>query len=258
MKLFIKCISIHLQSHMQYKFSFFLIMLGQFIASFTAYLGIYFMFSRFNEVEGFTYEQVLLCYAVVLMSYSLADILGSGFLSFPGMLSNGEFDRALVRPRSVITQIPLMKMDFTRLGLLVQAIFMICYALNNNVVIWTWDKVLTLCLMIVCGSILFFFLFLVNASFCFFTIEGVEIMNIFTHGARQFGRYPYSIYGQGVLRIVTYVIPLALFQYYPLLYLLDIEQNILYMFLPVIGLLFVIPCYVFFRFGLHHYKSIGS
>jgi ABC-2 type transport system permease protein len=83
-------------------------------------------------------------------------------------------------------------------------------------------------------------------------------MNIFTYGARQFGRYPFSVYGNGVLKFLTFVIPLALFQYYPLLYLLDREQNTLFMFLPVIALLFLIPCYAFFRFGLSRYKSIGS
>jgi ABC-2 type transport system permease protein len=54
------------------------------------------------------------------------------------------------------------------------------------------------------------------------------------------------------------VIPLALFQYYPLLYLLDMEQSVLYMLAPVFGLLFFVPGYAFFRFGLSRYKSIGS
>ncbi|WP_429144996.1 ABC-2 family transporter protein [Anaerotaenia torta] len=58
--------------------------------------------------------------------------------------------------------------------------------------------------------------------------------------------------------MVTYCIPLALFQYYPLLYLPDREQNRLFMLLPVLGLLFVIPCYVLFRLSLRHYESTAS
>jgi ABC-2 type transport system permease protein len=30
------------------------------------------------------------------------------------------------------------------------------------------------------------------------------------------------------------------------------------MFLPLAGLLFVIPCRLFWRFGVRHYKSTGS
>jgi len=258
MQLYIKFFAMHLKSQMQYKLSFFLTALGQFFASFTVLLGVYFMFSRFHEVEGFQFEHVLLCFAAVLMAYSIAEMFGRGFDQFPQMLGNGEFDRALVRPRSVIFQVLAAKMDFTRFGRLFQAILVFCYAIPNSGVIWTWDKVLALLLMVVCGNLIFFALFIVYAGFTFFTVEGLEFMNIFTDGGREFGRYPFSIYGKRILKFLTFVVPLALFQYYPLLYLLDREKNMLYMFTPVIGLLFIIPSCAFFRIGLRKYKSTGS
>jgi len=258
MQLYIKFFAMHLKSQMQYKLSFFLTALGQFFASFTVLLGVYFMFSRFPEVEGYEFEHVLLCFAAVLMAYSIAEMLGRGFDLFPQMLGNGEFDRALVRPRSIIFQVLAAKMDFTRLGRLIQAILVFCYAIPNSGVIWTRDKVFALLLMVVCGSLIFFALFIVYAGFTFFTVEGLEFMNIFTDGGREFGRYPFSIYGKRILKFLTFVVPLALFQYYPLLYLLDREKNMFYMFTPVIGLLFIIPGYAFFRIGLRKYKSTGS
>ncbi|MDR2649723.1 MAG: ABC-2 family transporter protein, partial [Clostridiales bacterium] len=202
--------------------------------------------------------QVILCFAVVLMAFSIAEMLGRGFDLFPRMISNGEFDRALVRPRNVIFQVLASKMDFTRLGKLFQAILVFCYAIPNSGVTWTWDKILTLFLMIICGSLIFFGLFLIYAAFSFFTIEGLEFMNIFTDGGREFGRYPFSVYGKNILRFLTFIIPLALFQYYPLLYLLDREQSALFIFIPLAGLLFLFPSYVFFRIGLRRYKSTGS
>ena len=51
------------------------------------------------------------------------------------------------------------------------------------------------------------------AGISFFTIEGLEFMNIFTDGSREFGKYPLSVYGKGVLKFMTYVIPFALVQY---------------------------------------------
>jgi ABC-2 type transport system permease protein len=243
---------------MQYKVSFFLTALGQFLVSFTAFLGVYFMFSRFNIVEDFTFDQALLCFAVVLMAFSTAEMFGRGFDLFPRMISNGEFDRALVRPRNVIFQVLASKMDFTRLGRLLQTILIFCYVIPNSSVLWTWNKILTLCLMVVCGSLIFFGLFIIYAAFSFFTIEGLEFMNVFTDGGREFGRYPFSVYGKNILMFLTFVIPLALFQYYPLLYLLDREQSAFFMFIPLIGLLFLIPSYVLFRIGLRRYKSTGS
>ena len=258
MRLYMKYFSMHLKSQMQYKLSFFLTALGQFLVPFTAFLGVYFMFARFDAVEDFAFEQALLCFAVVLMAFSMAEMLGRGFDLFPRMLGNGEFDRALVRPRNIIFQVLAAKMDFTRLGRLFQAILVFCYAIPNSGIVWTWDKILTLCLMVVCGSIIFFGLFILYAAFAFFTVEGLEFMNVFTDGGREFGRYPFSVYGRNVLRFLTFVVPLALFQYYPLLYLLGREQSALFMLIPLIGLIFLLPCYAFFRVGLHRYKSTGS
>ena len=133
-----------------------------------------------------------------------------------------------------------------------------CYAIPTSGVNWTWDKTLTLSLMIVCGTIVFFSLFLVYAAVSIFTIEGIEFMNVLTDGGREFGTYPFSIYGEGILKFLTYIIPLALFQYYPLLYLIGAEKSPLYMFLPLLSLLFIIPCYAFWCFALQRYKSTGS
>lgn len=258
MNLYIKYFSMHLKSQMQYKLSFFLTALGQFLVSFTSLLGIWFMFIQFNEVEGFTFQQVLLCFATVLMSFSMAECFGRGFDIFPYMISNGEFDRALVRPRRLVFQVIASKIEFSRLGRLLQAIMVFIYAIPASGVVWTYDKVITLILMISCGSIIFFCLFLIYAAFSFFTIEGLEFMNVFTDGGREFGRYPFSVYGKHVLKFLTYIIPLALFQYYPFLYLLDMEKSILYMLIPLLGLLFIIPSYAFWNFGLSRYKSTGS
>ncbi len=258
MKLYLNFIAMNLKSQMQYKVSFLLTTLGQFITAFTTFFGLYFIFSRVTAINDFTYEQVLLCFAVVMMAFSIGEMIGGGLAVFPRMLGNGEFDRALVRPRNILLQILMPNMDYTRMGLLIQAVLVLCYAIPISGILWTWEKVLTLCLMIICGSALFFGLFLFKATCSFFTIESLDFMNIFTYGARQFGRYPFSVYGNGVLKFLTFVIPLALFQYYPLLYLLDRETDKLFMFLPVVTLLYLFFCFMFYRFGLSRYKSIGS
>ena len=256
--LYFNYIIMNLKSQMQYRLSFFLSTLGQFITAFTAFFGLYFIFSKVNAVDNYTYQQVLICFAVVMTAFSLGELLGGGLAVFPRLLGNGEFDRALVRPRSIILQILMPNMDFTRIGLLIQAIIVLCYAIPTSGIRWTTDKILTLCLMLICGGAIFFGLFLLKATCSFFTIESLDFLNIFTYGARQFGRYPFSVYGSGVLKFLTFVIPLALFQYYPLLYLLDREQNMIFMFMPMISLLFLIPCFALFRFGLSRYQSIGS
>ena len=256
--LYLKYLAIHVKGLMQYKLSFFLVTTGQFLTAFSTFLGVYFMFSRFNVVEGFNYEEALLCYAIVTMAFSLSEMFADGFSILPRLLGNGEFDRALVRPRGAIYQVLASKMEISRAGLLIQAVIVFAYALPRCGVVWTWDKIVTLCLMAACGCLVFSALFLLHAAFAFFTVEGLEFMNLLTYGGKEFGRYPFSVYGKDVLRFLTYVIPLALFQYYPLLYLLGRETGVIYMLAPLLSLLFLVPCYALFRVGLRRYRSTGS
>jgi len=258
MRLYLKFFAINVKSQMQYKASFFMTLLGQCVVSFSAFLGVYFMFARFQSVGNFKYEHVLLCFSIMLTAFSITEIFGRGFDVFPRMIGNGEFDRALVRPRNLVFQIMAGKMEFNRLGRLIQAAIILWYALPRCGVVWTYDKIAVLCAMIAGGCVVFFSLFLVYAAFTFFTIEGLEFMNILTDGGREFGRYPFSVYGRGVLRFLTYIVPLALFQYYPLLYLLDMDRSRLNCLTPLFGMAFILPCMLFFLYGVSRYKSTGS
>jgi ABC-2 type transport system permease protein len=187
MRLYLKFFSMHLKSQMQYKASFFLTVLGQFMTSFTGLLGVWFMFTRFNTVEGFGFEQVLLCFAAVLMAFSLAECFGRGFDVFPRMIGNGEFDRALVRPRGLVFQVLAAQMDFTRLGRLIQATLVFAYAIPRAACV-DGGQNRHARMMVSCGSVVFFCLFLIYAALSFFTLEGLEFMKVFTDGGREFGR----------------------------------------------------------------------
>lgn len=258
MKLYFKYVGILLKSQMQYKASFIMTTLGQFLVSFTTFLGVYFMFSRFHSINGFAFSEILICFSIILMAFSITECFVRGFDMFPRLIQSGNLNRILVRPRNEIFQVLTSNIDFSRIGRLLQSILMLAYAVPTSGIVWTFDKVITVILMLVGGITVFASLFVLYAGISFFTIEGLEFMNIFTDGSREFGKYPLSIYGEGVLKFFTYVIPIALFQYYPFLYLIGRSNNIGLIFLPLIGFVFMIPCYCFFKFGLRKYKSTGS
>lgn len=258
MKLYWRYFVIHVKSQMQHKVSFILLMIGQFLATFTAFLSIYFMMSRFYQVDGFTLNEVLIGFAIISLAFALAEMFARGFDGFSMIIANGEFDRMLTRPKSLILQVLGSRIELSRIGRLLQTLLVFAVVLPSSGIQWTGLKVMTLCLMILGGSVVFASLFLLYASLCFFTLEGLEFINIFTDGGRQFGQYPFSIYGQTVLKFVTFIVPLALVQYYPLLFLLGQSEDIRLAFIPLLACLFVFPCYGLWRLGLKHYKSTGS
>lgn len=242
---------------MTYRSSFFLSCLGQLLVTVNTFLGVKFLMDRFGTVAGYTLPQLALCFGVILAATSLAECFARGFDAFAAVLSQARFDRLLVRPRGLIFQLLCEEMKLSMVPRLLQAVLMLGWAISAGAVRWTAAKAAVLVLMILCGAAVFFGLFLINAALCFFTLEGLEVMNIFTDGPREYGKYPFGIYGRGVLWILTLLVPLALVQHWPLQYLLDRGPG-WYGLLPLLSLLFLLPCAAAWRLGVRHYRSTGS
>lgn len=251
-------ISIIVRSKMLDKKSFFLYSAGMFLTSFCVFLSIFFMFQRFHQVKGFTFREVLLCYGIVLMGFTLAEIFGKGLERFPRMVRAGEFDRILLRPRGTILQILGSQFELGRASRCLHALIVFLYGISGSGLCWTWQKILIVTGMLAGCCTLFCGLFLMYAALSFFTLEGLEFMHIFTYGLNEHGAYPMGIYGKEVLWITTFIIPFAPVQYYPLLYLLDRRQEAYLAFMPLLAFLFLIPCILLWRLGVRHYQSSGS
>lgn len=249
--------AIHLKSAMTYRGSFLLSCLGTLMGTVNVFLGVIFLLDRFGTIGGYTLPQLSLCYAVILLATSLAECFARGFDNFPRVLAQAQFDRILVRPRSLIFQLLCQDMKPNMLPRVLQGVVMLVWAVCSGAVRWTAGKALALFLMIACGACIFFGLFLINAALCFFTTEGLEVMNIFTDGPREYGKYPFGVYGKPVLYVLTFLVPLALVQYWPLQYLLDRGPG-WYGALPLLALLFLFPCFGVWRLGVRHYRSTGS
>ena len=258
LRLYWKYISINVRGMMQYKKSFLMTAGGQFLASFNAFLGIWFLFMRFRTLAGYSFGEVLLCYAIVLMDFSLAECFGRGFDRFPSMIKSGNFDRVLTRPRNEILQVLGSNFEFTRIGRMLQALIVFVYGLTHAGIDWSILKALTVFMMVAGGTAIFCGIFVINAGFSFFTLDGLEFVNIFTDGAREYGQYPVDVYGRKIRIFCTYVIPYSLVQYYPLRYLTGRSDNVILAFLPLAALAFPVPCYLLWKFGVRRYKSSGS
>lgn len=257
-KLYFHYLSLHLRERMEYKKSLLLQLFGQFLVSFSLFLSIYFLFRRFHSVAGFSFSQVLLSFSVVMMAFSLSEVFFRGFDLFPQMLGNGEFDRILVRPRNTVFLVICSKFQLDRLSRVLQGVITLVYAIPRCGVDWTPEKAGVLALMILCGTVVFGCLFVCGAAVAFFTIEGLEFINIFTDGAREFGAYPMAVYGKAILLFTTFIIPIACFQYWPMLWLMGRSENLLYALCPLLSLLFILPSFLLWKLGMRKYQSTGS
>jgi ABC-2 type transport system permease protein len=223
-----------------------------------SFLAIYFLFDRFGSIKGYTFENVLICFVISYLGFSISECFFRGFDSFTAIISNGEFDRILVRPISLILQVLGSKIEFTKVGRAIFALVIFIALLYYCPYLLELDKLITISFMLFGTIVIFSSLHTLKAGLTFFTIESLEIMNIFTDGGRDLAQYPLNIYKKWVLNFFTYVLPLSMVNYYPLLYVIGKSTNQLYIFAPLISLLFILPCYLVWRIGVKKYQSVGS
>lgn len=257
MRIYRKLLALHMKSAMTYRGSFFFSCLGQLLITVNTFLGVWFLLDRFDTIGGYTLPQLSLGFAVVIFGYAVADCFARGFDRFAQYIADGTFDRMLVRPRGLIFQVLCQELKPHGLSRLLQVGALLWYAVTAGEVEWTAGRIATLALMMVCCAAIFSGLFLLSAAICFFTLEQVETINIFTNGTLEYGKYPFAVYGKGVLWIVTFLVPFALVQYWPMEYLFG-RGPWWYGALPAAALWFLLPCLWLWDLGLRHYQSTGS
>jgi len=260
MRLYLKYIELLLKSQLQYKASFAMTICTQFLTPFSAFAGIYILFKRFGSIAGWSAYEVFLCFAIIGASFAVSTCLARGFDVFPNMVKNAAFDRVLVRPRGTIIQVLGSGFDIKRIGHLMQSIIILIIAISGINIQWNIFKVITIINMILGGTCIFSGVYMLQATFSFWTIEGLEVANILTHGVKEYASYPLNILPKWITRFFTFVIPFGCVNYLPLLLLLGrINKNrVFYMLLPLFGILFIIPCLFAWKFGVKHYRSTGS
>ncbi len=258
MKLYLYYLKMHLKSKMQYKISFILSFLSQIFVFFTYYFIIIALFQKFNNIKGFTIYEVLLTFAVIQFGYSINETFARGVDHFDRLIVQGEYDRILIRPRNLLLQVLGYEIDYTKICKVLQAIVVLIIAIINIDVVWNINKVITLILMLMSSSLIFFGIFLIAASYCFVTVQGLEVRNVFTDGGKHMAQYPIGIFNKGFIWFFTFIIPYAFVNYYPLLYILGRSDNQLYMFSPFLVIIFLGISLITFKMGSKRYTSAGS
>ena len=258
MKIYFKSLSLHLKSELEYRVNFILSLLSQVLIFFSYYFVIIALFNKFNNIAGFTMYEVLLCFSIIQFGFAFNEVFARGIDKFDDLIIAGNFDRLLLRPKNLIIQVLCSESDFVKSARLIQSLIVLVVALINLNINWNIFRVITLILMLISSVIIFFGIFLLAASYCFYTVQGLEVRNVFTDGGKHMAQYPIGIFNKGMVLFFTFIIPYAFVNYYPLLYFIGKNNNLLYGFSPLLVTLYLIPCILVFYKGTKRYSSVGS
>jgi len=258
LNLYTKMISMTIKSQMEYKMSFILMSFGHFLITFIEFIGMYALFLRFDQINGWTIYEVACFYGLVNTSFAIAEAVGRGFDVFHVHVRKGTFDRFLLRPRNITMQIISSEFQLMRIGRMLQGLLVLAWGLYHLETQLLLSDYMIIIYAMVCAVFFFVGLMVFQATLSFWSIESLEIMNAFTYGGVQTAQYPMDIYKEWFQKIFIFVIPIGSVTYFPLAAVLKGGSYSQGLVMPILGFVFFGVGLLAFRIGTRYYCSTGS
>jgi ABC-2 type transport system permease protein len=256
--MYVKYIRINYRAMLEYK-GWPVMLLTVLFTTVTDPIATIFLFMRFGNIGDWSLERIMLVYALAVASFGLAELFFRGFDSFPWrLLRTGDFDRLLLRPRSLFVQVAAAFFHVHRLARVGGALFAVCWALSRMGVNLGAADYFLLLLALVGGTLTYGGVFVITSGVAFFTIQGLEWIYIFSNGSYQVTRCPFDYLPKALKGFFTFVMPMFIISYYPAAAVCgwgDYWKG--FMALPA-GLAFLTVSLGVWRFGVRYYKSTGS
>ena len=256
--LIFKYILMHLKSQLEYRSSFIMSFIAQIIPISLSASMVFILMDKFNFNNNFDTYEVMLSLSIVQFGFSFAECFGRGFDKFSDVIKNGTLDLMIIKPRSIYIQVFGSNIEFAKSSRIIGSIILFIISINNINFNKSIINIFLLVGLLIFSSIIYFSIYILSASFCFKSIEGLEFMNIFTDGSREFGQYPMDMFKKEVLIIFTFLIPIACVNYYPVRYILGYNTSIMYLISPLFCFVLFIIAIIIFNRCLKHYTSSGS
>ncbi|GAB2593442.1 ABC transporter permease [Streptomyces capparidis] len=252
-----------IRSTMTYRASFAVLTVGQFVGSGLDFVAIALMFSHTPRLGGFDLAEVAFLYGTSGVALGIADLLIGSTDRLGQRVRDGSFDVLLVRPVPVLAQMAADRFALRRVGRITQAGAVLVWSLTAVDVAWTWEKVLLVPSMLLCGAVIFGAVFVLGAAFQFLASDAAEVQNAFLYGGNTLTQYPPTVFAKELVRGVTFLVPLAFVNWMPALHVLGrpdplgLPEAFDYA-APAVALAMGALAGLAWRAGLRGYRSTGS
>jgi ABC-2 type transport system permease protein len=249
------------RASMAYPASFLMLTVGSFVMTGLDFAAILIIFGRVDSVGGFGLDEVAFLYAGTGVGIAFGDFVVGRVERLGAMIRLGRLDTMMTKPVPLLVQVLADEFALRRVARIAQAGLVFAWAATK--VSWDPGRVAVAAGMVVCGSLIFSGLFVTLASVQFWTADSAEAANAFTYGGNTLTQYPLTIYPSEVVKVLTFVVPVAFVNWYPSLYVLDRPDPFdlpgwLQFSSPVAAVLVLAVSALVWRTGVRHYRSTGS
>lgn len=257
-------IKLSIKQSTTFRGTWFLGVIAQFLNYGATILSLYIVIVSLGWLGGWTAYEMLFIYALSLLAYAIAASIFYGPCMMIGTkILNGDLDQTLVKPMGVLTyeivsNFNIGYISHVLLGIVVIVFSIVKLDIEVNLLVF-----LSIVSIILCGSMIQAAMLILASLFCFFTINGNPLLTFILYQARNFIQYPLNIYPMAIQLILTFILPYAFINFYPVVNLMG-KENLAFggpilgwLTPPVAILLFIFSIWAWNK-SLKHYNSSGA
>ncbi len=232
----------------------------QFILGFAT---IKFVVEQFGEINGWSYGQLAFLYGIAVISHALSMIffVQGWFMGF--YVIEGDFDRFLTRPLSVLYQFFFTNINVLGLTDLIPGILVFVYGCVKTDFSFTVTNVVGIIVMLIGATLIRGGIYILLGSTSFWTKSANDFGQFTQEIFDKTTMYPISMYPEAMQLILTFVIPIGWVSFYPASELLGIEHAFSIGGMEVwitlaVGIVTMLIAGLVFKIGMRRYESAGN
>lgn len=224
-----------------------------------------FLMSNFQQINGWEFNEIAFMYGIGIISHALSVILFIQTWGIEDYVTEGEFDRMLLRPMNVYYQFSVNYVNLIGLTDMLPGLIIFAYGAVAAGFSFSLLNIIRLLLVITGATLLRGSIFTIIGSIAFWTKRSRGLVDVNLSLLDRVIMYPTTIFGNVLQNIFTFIIPLAFISFYPASQFLNKQtvQGInIYGDISLItfgiGILFMVLAVGVFNLGMRRYDSAGS
>lgn len=257
-KLYMSFVIASLKKMMEYRVDCLVGMVSQIAFQVIELIFIWIIFQTTDNIAGWSFEQLLLLYGVMMLAVSVADVFfDSTYDLGKRLIRNGKFDTMLLRPVNPLISVLGESESQNSLGYIVLAIVLIVTMLFKLEIPITFFLIFKIIYFGLLGGIIIGGIETIGSASGFWTRKSNEVVwSLFQ--LHKLALYPIEIYNKFIRILITCVLPFAFVAYYPTLDYMNSYSNYLIFVLPLIAVIIWTIAIRVWNWALSKYRSTGT